>query len=296
MFKSLLIFRAAMPVAHDVAEQALATHPFTPCQPTQEQAKGWVPPRGKDHGLMLESVNSQYIARYQVQTKILPSSVVDKHVQEQCEKIELQTGRKPGRKEMRDLKDEARLALLPTAFTKDEKIWVWIDPKQGLLVIDVGSAKKADGILTALVEQIPGFVPRILQTAVSPATAMAAWLEDQSAPEPFAIGDECELKAMDDTKASVRYANHSLEIAEVRGHLQAGKRPTRLSMSYSERAQFVLTDTLLVKKLHFSDAVHEDKDKADDHFDADVAITTGELSKMIPALLEALGGEENHES
>ena len=29
----------------------------------------------------------------------------------------------------------------------------------------------------------------------------------------------------------------------------------------------------------------------DDNFDADVAIATGELSKLIPELLEALGGE-----
>ena len=29
----------------------------------------------------------------------------------------------------------------------------------------------------------------------------------------------------------------------------------------------------------------------DDNFDADVAIATGELSKLIPDLLEALGGE-----
>lgn len=292
MFKNLLIFRFTSLVELAMAEQALAAHPFAPCAPTQEHSTGWVSPRGTEHGAMIESIGGHWIARFVVETKVLPSSVVDAAVEAKCKQIEEQTGRKPGRKEMRDIKDEARLSLLPMAFTKRAGYWVWLDVKQGFLVIDASSPAKADEILTALVEQLPGFVPKILQTSVSPATAMTAWLEEQSAPDAFSLGDECELKAMDDTKATVKYARHSLEIDEIRGHLQAGKRPTRLSMGWSERAAFVLTDTLQVKKLQFSDVVHEDKDKTDDHFDADVALTTGELAIMIPALIDALGGEE----
>lgn len=294
MLKNLLIHRIAPGWQPDIEadkEVFLSNH-FRPCRPTEERSVGWVPPRGTEHGAMIESIGGHWIARFVVETKVLPSSVVDAAVGAKCKQIEEQTGRQPGRKERRDLKDEARLSLLPMAFTKRVGYWVWLDVKQGFLVIDASSPAKADEIITALVEQLPGFVPKILQTAVSPASAMTAWLEEQTAPGAFSLGDECELKAADDTKASVRYARHSLEIDEIRGHLQAGKRPTRLSMGWSERCQFVLTDTLQVKKLHFSDAVHEDKDKADDHFDADVAITTGELSKLIPALIEALGGEE----
>lgn len=294
MFKNLLIYRIASGWSADLASasQALEAHPFVPCTPTQERAQGWVAPRGQEHAAMIESINGQWMLRHVTETKILPSSVVDAHVAEKSQEIEAQTGRQPGRKELRDLKDEARLSLLPMAFTKRQGTWVWIDVKQGFLVIDASSPQKADEILTALVEQLPGFIPKILQTQESPATAMTAWLEDQSAPGAFTIGDECELKAADDTKASVRYSRHSLEIDEIRGHLQAGKRPTRLSLGWGDRCQFVLTDTLQVKKIGFSDAVHEDKDKNDDHFDADVAIATGELSQLIPQLIEALGGEE----
>ncbi|THJ32378.1 recombination-associated protein RdgC [Lampropedia aestuarii] len=294
MLKNLLIFRVASSWVADLAKacEALEAHPFTPCAPTQERSMGWVSPRGKEHGAIIENIGGHWITRFVVETKVLPGSVVDAAVEAKCKEIEQQTGRKPGRKEMRDIKDDARLSLLPAAFTKKVGYWVWLDVKQGFLVIDASSPAKADEILTALVEQLPGFVPKILQTVVSPATAMTAWLEDQVAPGAFSLGAECELKAADDTKATVKYARHSLEIEEVRGHLQAGKRPTRLSLGYADRAAFVLTDTLQVKKLHFSDVVHQDKDKADDHFDADVALTTGELAIMIPALIEALGGEE----
>jgi len=55
---------------------------------------------------------------------------------------------------------------------------------------------------------------------------------------------------------------------------------------------FVLTEGLQLKKLAFLDVVFEgaSSDK-DDGFDADAAIATGELSKLLPDLIDALGGE-----
>lgn len=54
---------------------------------------------------------------------------------------------------------------------------------------------------------------------------------------------------------------------------------------------FVMTDALIIKKLAFLDVVFESSNKdGADAFDADVAITTGELSKLIPDLIDALGG------
>ena len=294
MFKNLLIYRIAQGWEPELgaATQALQAQHFSPCSATQEQSSGWLPPRGQEHAPMIESIGGHWIMRHVTESKILPASVVDAQVEQKAAAIEAQTGRRPGKKERRDLKDEARLSLLPLAFTKTHGHWVWIDPRQQLLVIDAASPQRADAILTALVEQWPGFVPRMLQTQEAPASAMAAWLQEQAAPGAFSLGDECELKATDETRATVRYARHALEIEEIQGHLQAGKRPTRLSLGWGDRCQFVLTDTLQIKKLALSDAVSEGRDSSDDRFDADVALTTGELSQLIPQLLEALGGEQ----
>jgi recombination associated protein RdgC len=61
----------------------------------------------------------------------------------------------------------------------------------------------------------------------------------------------------------------------------------------------VLTEALQLKKLALLDVVLEDKpaaagDGKDDGFDTDVALVTGELRQMLPALMEALGGETEH--
>jgi recombination associated protein RdgC len=54
---------------------------------------------------------------------------------------------------------------------------------------------------------------------------------------------------------------------------------------------FVLTDGLQVRKLSFLDTVFEGTKADDGKFDTDVAIATGELIKLIPELIGALGGE-----
>ena len=96
-------------------------------------------------------------------------------------------------------------------------------------------------------------------------------------------------------KSTVRYVRHGLDIEEVRGHLQAGKQPTRLALTWRGRVSFVLTESMQLKKLGFEDVVFEGTgaagDRADDGFDTDAAITTGELVQLIPDLVAALDGE-----
>ena len=67
---------------------------------------------------------------------------------------------------------------------------------------------------------------------------------------------------------------------------------TWLALTWGGRVSFVLTENLQIKKLAFLDVVFDNGATCkDDGFDADVAIATGELRKLLPDLLEALGGE-----
>ena len=107
----------------------------------------------------------------------------------------------------------------------------------------------------------------------------------------FTVYRECELKSADEAKAVVRYARHPLDIEEVQAHIAAGKLPTKLAMTWDDRVSFMLTEGLQIKKVSFLDTVFEGTKADDGGFDTDVAIATGELVKLIPDLIEALGGE-----
>jgi recombination associated protein RdgC len=169
--------------------------------------------------------------------------------------------------------------------------------KAGLVLVDTGSMKKADGVLTRLAELLGGGLKLSpLQTELSPATAMAAWLSDKEAPAGFTLDRDCELKQPDSEKATVRYARHTLDIDEVGEHIKQGKLPTQLGMTWASRVSFVLTEAGTMKKIKLLDVVLEGRgsgssnDGNENHFDADVALATGELARLIPDLVAALGG------
>ena len=293
MFKNMIAYRISEAWQPDweQLEAALAKQQFEECGATQEKSVGWVAPRGEDNGVMVESVGGQWIMRLVSESKMLPASVLNRKLNDKLVRIEAQEGRKPGKKEKQELKDECKLDLLPMAFTKQGGLWVWIDPQARLLVLDTSSQGRADEVITMLVEASPGFAVALIDTQNSPQASMAAWLHSHDAPEGFSIDMECELKSADESKAVVRYARHPLDIDEIREHIDQGKMPTKLALTWDDRVSFVLTEGLQLKKIAFLDVVMEGQNQDDAGFDADVAIATGEFSQMIPDLIQALGGE-----
>lgn len=298
MFKNLIAYRIApdwTPPPLTAAEAALAPQTFVPCGASQPMSLGWVPPRGQPHAPLIESVDGgrHWLMRLKVERKLLPASVVKQRVEEMAAQIEQTAGRKPGKKERSELKDQATLELLPLAFTRSSALQLWLDLEQRLLCVDAGSAKSADEALSLLVRSIDGLALAPLHTAQSPAQVMADWLLSGDPPVVFSVDRECELKSTDEMKSAVRYARHPLDIEEVRVHIQQGKRPTRLALTWGGRVSFVLTETGVLKKLDFLEGVFEAQgvERGEDEFDADAAITTGELGRLLPELIEALGGE-----
>ena len=294
MFKNALVYRIDQwepPTQAEIA-QRLEGSRFAECGPTQPEAAGWVEPRGEKHGALLESVGGQLILKLCSESKPVPSGVVKQQLEARLDQIEADTGRRPKGKAKRELKEQIVHALLPRAFPKRSSTLVWIDLAAKRVLIGVSSAKKADAVVTRLVELFGGLRLAPLQTALSPATAMSAWLADKEPPRGFSIDRECELKQPDSEKAAVRYARHTLEIDEVGEHIRQGKLPTQLALTWNSRVSFVLTDALVLKKIKLLDVVLEGSGQgdADGGFDADVAITTGELRGLLPDLIDALGG------
>ena len=310
MFKSASYFRIAedfvMPPL-DALEEALQATRFMPCGATQPESSGWVAPRGNKSIALVESIGGQVILQLCTERRPLPASAVKAAVDESIEKYKQETGReRVNAKIKKEFKEEAIQTLLPRAFTKRSSTTLWIDPVNKFLVVDSGSLAGADKVVSHLVEVLsdipnagPGIMVKPVQTTLSAAVAMAHWLASREGPVGFTVDRDCELKMPDDQKAAVRYSRHTLEIDEVAEHIAAGKVPTQLAMTWNDRVSFVLTDTAQVKKIKLLDVVLDgvqEGGKDDDGFDTDAAIVTGELSALIPDLLEALGGELSADS
>jgi recombination associated protein RdgC len=295
VFKNVIVYRIEAPWSQSLtdAEEGIGKLRYVPCSPSQEKSIGWTEPRGQENGPLVESIGGQWLLEFMIETKALPGSVVRRKVDERCAQIEATTGRKPGKKERRDLKEDITHELLPMAFARYARIAVWIDPSEHRLVINASNAARADEVVTSLVQSLEGFAVTQINTQIEPASAMSEWLSSQEPPAGFTIDRECELKATDESKSVVRYAKHPLDIEEVRQHIASGKRPTRLAMTWDDRVSFELSEAMQIRKIVFLEGTADAAPggKKEDNFDADAAIATGELGQLVPALLEALGGE-----
>jgi len=298
MFKNALLYRIGPwePPSSAEIESRLDTGRFVECGASQLESAGWVEPRGEKNGVLMEGVGGQLILKLCIERKAVPSQVVKNTLEQQLEKIEADTGRRPKGKKARELKEDIVHGLLPRAFPKRSTTTIWIDPRANLVTVGAGSVKAADRIVSMLVELLGGGITlTLLQTETSAGTAMAEWLKTREAPTGFTIDRECELKQPDSEKSTVRYARHTLDIEEVGEHIAQGKLPTQLAMTWNSRVSFVLTEAMTIKKIKLLDVALEGAGstggKEDNGFDADVAITTGELGQLIPDLINALGGE-----
>jgi len=304
MFKSACYFR----ISDDFVlpplpafEKVLHKSRFIPCGPTQPESSGWVAPRGNKGKLLAESVAGHLILKLCTEKRAVPASAVKAAVEERVERYKAETGneRVPARVK-KEFKEEVLLDLLPRAFTKRGHTLLWLDTANKLLVVDSGSLAGADRAVSSLIAallEVPGAGPtldvQMTHTQMSPSASMAHWLSSREAPWRFTVDRDCELKAPDEQKSAVRYSRHTLDIDEVAQHITAGKVPTQLAMTWNDRVSFVLTEGGQVRRLKLLDVVMEGAagSKDEDGFDTDAAILTGELSALIPDLLEALGGE-----
>ena len=296
MFKNLTVYRMGPDWTATAAEieAELDKARFVECGATQQKSMGWVEPRGEAHAPLVEVVDGQILLKLMTEQRVVPGSVIKKRTEEIAAKIEEQTGRKPGKKQVKDLKEQALHELLPMAFTKQSTTRIWIAPKERLLMLDAGSQAKADEVVTLLAQSFQGLSMSLIQTAMSPAAAMTHWLGTGEPPYQFTIDRECELKSTDEMKSVVRYARHNLDTDEVKQHIVSGKVPTRVAMTWRDRVSFILTEALQLKKVTFLDVVFEGAVSVEkgETFDADAAIATGELIQLLPDLVEALGGEQ----
>ncbi|QFY77784.1 recombination-associated protein RdgC [Alcaligenes faecalis] len=298
-FKNLRISRLDTAFALSAQQLAdmLSKHQFAPGGSQEPLSLGWVPPR--EGGELVHEVNGQYLICMRAEKKLLPSAVVNQAAREKAREIEEQQGYKPGRKQMKEIKEQIIIDLMPRSHAVQRDTLVWIDTRNHWFVIDTAAVAKSDEVLGLLAKSVDPFPVQPLYTEWSPAGAMTSWLVDDDAPANFTIDQDTELRSTGDSGAAVRYVKQNADIDEVRKHVEAGKQCTRLAMTWADRISFVLTDALDVKRVAPLDILTEKQDVTavndDEIFDADMTLMTSELAKMISDLVEVLGGDRFRE-
>lgn len=268
---------------------------FRPGAATDMTACGWVPPHPESDQLVYFN-DGQYLSALRVEKKLLPTKVVNQFAQARAQQITDEQGYRPGRKQMKEIKEQIIDELLPKAFSTYQDTRVWIDTRNRWLAVDAAAAARCDEVMGALAKVLDPFPVVPLYTELSPARAMTEWLIGDEPPENFTIDQDTELRATNETRAVVRYLRQSVEVETAHQHVVQGKQCTRLAMTWADRVSFVLTDDLVLKRVAPLDVLqrHQDVTAANEaeRFDSDFTLMTGELSRLLADLVEGLRGEK----
>ena len=291
MLKNATVFclPAGLPCGAEQLEAALASNRFEPCGATQALSLGWVPPRGVEHGALVEQIGQHLLLLIRIEKKTVPGDLVKREVATRCAVLEGETGRKPSKSRIKELKEGVVHELLPQAFPKREDILVWIDRASARLVLNCTSASKSDLIITALGKDLDKFVVAPLNVADSVSGAMSEWLVSGEAPADFSIDQECQLEG-GENRPTVTYTRAEVDVEEVRSQIRQGMVPKALALTWAGRISFTLTSALALKKIKFLGVGATGVGADADSFDGTAAIATGETAKAVEALIEAFGG------
>jgi recombination associated protein RdgC len=296
-FKNLLVYRLTnwTDTAESLQEK-LAKLALQSCNGLDVQNRGWVSPKDNSESLV-ETMSGTFMIALGVEKKLLPASVINQVAKARAAEIEEQQGYKPGRKQMKEIKEAVTDELIPRAFAIRRKTHVWIDPEQKWMVVDAANVTKADEVTEMLIKSLDNYASTFLRTQISPCTAMTEWLAGGEVPAKFTVDQDCELRGRGESGATIRYVRHALDDAEVVKHIQSGKEVTRLAMTWDDKLSFVLHDNLQIKRLAPLDIIKEQarQDEQEDAFDTDFALMTGELRKMLGDIVGMLGGEVSAE-
>lgn len=297
-FKNLTLYRFNKPFAVDTEalETALTDFSFSPCSSQDISKFGFSNALGKQGCSLVHSANNRHLICVTKEEKILPGQVIKETLEEKVALIEDEENRKLAKKEKDALKDEIITSLLPRAFSRRSQTRALILPELEMILVDSSSATKAEELL-ALLRKALGSLPVIPLSFKAPVEShLTEWLKNGSAPLPFQMQDEAELKAADEG-GIVRFKQQDLKEDEVLAHLATGKAVHKLALHFGQSIALLLQSDASVKRLKFSEEFRAGNDEVgtDDpmaRLDADFALMGSELVALMHALVSALGGIE----
>lgn len=281
MFKNAIFYRLeGFEHSADALLETLKGRPFEPCGKFQFSSVGWVSPAGGDADY-LRTGSGAHLMSLCFETKSIPAGVVEIRLQERIEEHEQKHGEPPSKKDIKDIKDDIKLKLVPFAFPKRDVVNLLIATDGSWLLVDASSASKAEKVLKVLRQDLGSLKAFPYEIGRSPLVVMTQWLEQREAPEKVSLPGYCVLVSED--AESVVCKNMDLFSDEIGHHLDTGKKVESLTLNHDSRLTFSLDKNLIVKGLSFDKSLEPEEDEMEEDEDKKQSyLIDGWLASLVP--------------
>lgn len=182
LIKAAAVFKAELPGA-DALHNHLREHQFVEPTPSQTRSVGFIDPENCDSELVNEfSGGVAFCIR--LDEKVIPGSAVAAELVKRVRAIEDSTGRKPGKKERREIKANILDDFTPQAFVKTQKVTVFHHTKTQYLIVPTTSKRVADACVSLLVQAVASVKTETIHVSdvkKGLTTRITNWLNDDTA-------------------------------------------------------------------------------------------------------------------
>lgn len=238
MFKAATVFQftSALDLGHDVATlcEKLKQVEYQGVPPMSFGAQGFVPPLPEHieaREMVYPAMGRLLMLHIAGDKKLDKDEIADK-VQARVSELEEEAGRKVGKKERDQIKDEVVGSMLPEAYVKERRTYLYISPAKGLLVIASSSAKQVESISTQLRGALGSLGVARPMFKAAPEYSMTAWLDNKELlPVGFSLQVGAVLKTGEGAQLSIKGDDPAGDVAK--NALEAGYKCVQLDLMYS---------------------------------------------------------------
>lgn len=270
--------------------EAMEQERLKPCPPHARFTFGWIEPFEQD---LIHEVAGCIMICLGKEERILPRSVIQRHLNEKVKMLETERGFPVKRSERSQLAEDIEFDLLPKAFCLQKKLYAFFDTVEQRLIINTSSVTQAAQMLALLRKSVPDIQIEPLSSPDNLALRFNDWInEPNTLPANFTLASDCVLTSLDNEKK--RFSCKGGELAEIQSLLSQGFSAIELSLIWDERLQFTLTQTLNLKRIkcldYLQDEIHQiaDMDGEELQRDARITLLAGEIRSLCKDMLAEL--------
>lgn len=290
IIKAAIVFKADFGLTVDALNKKLEEHQFQECEPTHVRSVGFVPVSGVEGTPLVSEFKNGFAFRVRIDEKVIPGAVVKREVEATVARVEASTGRKVGKKERADIKDEVMLELAKQAFPRTAIITCFYQQTTGYLIVPTTSKKLADAIVTKLVfatGSVKTETIHVSDVKHGLTTRLKAWNDGNE--DAFGVFQPCAEAALQqgDRKIGIKMGSLSGANQAIKEALESKFDVMSMGFTHDGETEFRLTKDFRLKGIEFSHTDSEDEEEAS--FYAQATLEVDAVSAVITDLVEMIG-------